>query len=349
MKFSKLFLVALVGVIIISCEKDDDFIQVPLGAYQNGVFILNEGTDVNASVSFLGSDLTTFEKDVYSRANGEDILGGYAQSMFFNGDNAYILSGASNTITVVNRYTFKIVAKIESGLNNPRYGVVKGNKAYVTNANAYYNKDSAPEGNTDDFVAVIDLTTNTVESKINLNTTGNRVVLYNNKIYTTEPYNSTKLSIINTDSNTLEAPIEIGTNADDIAEKEGVLYIVRSPWGVASTLVKVNLMSGVVENKDFPASQSGVGQLEIINNDMYYTVGTAIYKMNITALEFPTTPLFSSTAASIYGFAVRNDAIYVSDSGDYKTNSKAYIYSLTGDLIKELEVGVAPNGFYFND
>ena len=53
-------------------------------------------------------------------------------------------------------------------MKNPRYGVVKDGKAYVTNANTYLMGDPATV-DTDDYVAVIDLTTNKVESKIELN------------------------------------------------------------------------------------------------------------------------------------------------------------------------------------
>lgn len=69
-------------------------------------------------------------------------------------------------INVVNRYTFKLIAKIDSGLANPRYGVTKDGKAYVTNANTY-SYINPTTGDTDDYVAVINLATNKVESKLN--------------------------------------------------------------------------------------------------------------------------------------------------------------------------------------
>jgi len=51
----------------------------------------------------------------------------------------------------------------------------------------------------------------------------------------------------------------------------------------------------------------------------------------------------------MYGFAVRNNHIFIADGGDFTANSKAYVYSLTGTLQKEFTVGVGPNGFYFNE
>ena len=90
--------------------------------------------------------------------------------------------------------------------------------------------------------------------------------------------------------------------------------------------------------------------MDIYNDKIYYTVSNSVYSINTNATAASTTPIVTaSTVANLYGFAVNNDRIYVSDSGDYKSDSKAYIYNLTGTLQKEITVGVGPNGFYFNN
>ena len=188
MKLSKLLLLALCISLFASCSSDDDttenndddvVVTPSKGDYEEGFFILNEGSTGQGTVSFSNDDFSSFTKDVYSKVNGSDALGKFAQNIFFDGDKAYIIAGGSNVINVVNRYTFKLIAKVDSGLVNPRYGVVKDGKAYVTNANTYpvYDDPTAnPNANTDDYVAIINLATNTVESKIDLNTTENRIV-----------------------------------------------------------------------------------------------------------------------------------------------------------------------------
>src|SRR5690606_22260574 len=105
---------------------------------------------------------------------------------------------------------------IETGLVAPRYGVVKDGKAYVTNANTYANWGDPADapGYTDDYVAVINLATNQVESKIELNATANRIVLENGKLYISEPYNNDKVLVVNPTTKTLEAPVNVGSDAD---------------------------------------------------------------------------------------------------------------------------------------
>lgn len=347
MKLSKLLLIALSVSLFVSCSSDDDNDESK-GQYENGFFILNEGSAGQGSVSFSSDDFSLFTKDAYTAANGTDLLGKYAQNIFFDGDNAYIIAGGSNVINVVNRYTFKLIAKIDSGLANPRYGVAKDGKAYVTNANTYFSTNN-PNGNTDDYVAVINLTTNTFESKINLNATGNRIVEENGKLYITEPYNSDKLLIVNIATKVLETPVVIGSSADTIEEENGTLYILRGPYGDRSEIVKVKLSDKSVSKITFPESLDGAGFLDIYENKIYYTVGNSVYSIGTSVAEASTTPILTASLGYLYGFAVNNNHIYLADSGDFKADSKAYIYSLTGSLQKELAVGVGPNGFYFND
>lgn len=352
MKFSKLFLAALVSIsVFVSCSKEDDVI-VDLGDYNQGVLVLNEGGSGQGSVSYISNDLAGFTQDVYGTVNPGDLFGKYVQSIFFDGDRAYIIAGGSNKINVVNRHTFKLIAKIESGLVNPRYGVVKDGKAYVTNANTY-SYANPTTGNTDDYVAVINLTTNLVESKIELNATANRILLENGKLYITEPYNNDKVLVVNPATKTLEAPINVGSDSDTMEAKDGILYVLRSPYGGPSQLVKVKLTDKTFSAINFPASLNDAKNLDIEGNKIYYTVGTSVYAMDVTASSASTTAILSYTSTSqwgkMYGFAVKNGHIFIADGGDFTANSKAYVYSLSGTLQKELTVGVGPNGFYFNE
>ena len=352
MKVTRLFLALCSVALMVSCTKDDVVVNESKGSYDKGVFVLSEGTQ-KGSVSFLDSDLMNFNQNVYDAENPSDSnFGFYVQSIFFNGDNAYIISGGTNTINVVNRYTFKLITKIETGLANPRYGVVKGNKAYVTNANTYsYNSAT---GNTDDYVAVINLDTNKYESKIDLNATANRILLYNDKLYITEPFENTNLLVVNTISNTLETPVAIGSSANTMEIESGVLYTLRSPSNDRSEIVKVKLSDNSVSKISFGTALDGAKNLDIYKGKIYFTVANAIYATDITATVASEQALFLYTKivsdSQIYGFAVENDRIYVGEANnDYISNGKALIYNLTGTLLKDVTVGIGPNGFYFNN
>src|SRR5688572_249838 len=121
MKLHKLILTAIAGsLLFVSCS-DDDNKDVPSGAYDNGILILNQGGfgKGNASVSFL-SEAMTIENNIFSTVNSGDLLGDTGQDMGLEGDLAYIVLNVSNKIQIVNRYTFAKVGTITTGLTNPR-------------------------------------------------------------------------------------------------------------------------------------------------------------------------------------------------------------------------------------
>ena len=346
MKINKLFLTALLSLpLFFSCTNDEDVPVAPIpGAYENGFFVINEGTQAKGTVSFVSNDLNTVQQDIYGDVNANDALGGYVQSMFFDGEKAYIISGGSNRITIVNRKNFKVIGKITTGLTNPRYGAVVNGKAYITNANSYTSA-------TDDFVAVVNLTTNAIESNIPLNGTGDKIIFENGKLYIIEPYNSSSILVVNTVTNVLETPINIGDSANSMEINNGSLFVVRNPFGVNSELVKVKLSDKTFTT--IPFSLQNVRNLDIYENKIYYTAGKSAYVMDILATTTSATPLLTYTSTSnvygeMYGFSVNKNRLFIGDSPAFDANGKIYAYSLTGTLQKSIDVGVGPNSFNFN-
>ena len=347
MKIFKI-IIALIIFNFISCSNDDE-VEIA-GYFENGFFILNEGSQGQGSVSFISNDFQEFTQDAYENANPRDLMGKYVQSMFFDGDNIYIISGGSQKINVVNRKTFKLVAKIETGLKNPRYGVVKDGKAYVTNANSYFFSNPTT-ANTDDYVVVINLSNNTIETKIPLNATADKLVIDNDKIFIIDPINSNKILVLNANTNLLETPINIGSGANSLEISNGFLYVLKSSKSSNSQLIKIDLLNNSFTVLDFPALLDGAKNLDIYKNKIYFTVNNKVFAMNIASTIAPENSILdynSNSGYPMYGFAVNNDKIFTADGGDFTKNSTANIYSLSGTLLKTINVGVGPNGFYFN-
>jgi len=356
MKFSKLVLVAFVSsVFFVSCTDDDNTPEVPLGAYDNGALILNQGGFFkgNASVSYLSDDLLTQQNNIFSLVNPTITLGDTAQDIGFNGDLAFIVLNVSNKIEVVNRYTMKHIATIKTGLNNPRYIAFSNGKGFVTNW--------GDGGNTaDDFVAVIDLSSYTVSSTIAVIEGPERIISNNNKLYIAHQggygYGNT-ISVIDGSANTVLTKVTVGDVPNSLEVSNGSLYVLcggkpsYSKAETAGSFVKLNLSNNMVSSTiNFP-EKTHPSNLDVVDSTVYYTVGSDIFKSTLSATTLPSAKLFSTTAQGVYGvysFAVHNNKIYVGDAGDYSSNGKIYVYSSTGTIEKEYTVGVIPAGFYFN-
>ncbi|ADX67679.1 YncE family protein [Weeksella virosa] len=341
------YLFAAVALLFTACNNDDDHtISEPeeVGTYAKGFFILNEGNSspTSSSISFLKNG--TMKTDIFRKENpNSPEIGTYLQSMFFDKKYAYIISSNSNSVTVVDKNTFKYVKTYNENLDTPRYGLVHNGKAYITNQGAWNLKD--------DFVTVIDLSSGKSE-KIMANDYTELITEENNKIYISNGYYSegTTVMVLNPQNNQFEKKIDLGENNSPIAweEENNSLYILTS----GKRLLKMNLVNHQIQTQDLPSDISMVGHLKIEDDFLYYTSANKVYKQKLDS-KLSETPLFSYESSSqygvMYGFTVDDNRIYISDATDFNSDGRVLEYSTNGSFIKEYKTGIAPNGFYKND
>lgn len=357
MNFKKIFFATLIGAAFLtSCSDDDtETPELPLGAYDKGVLILNQGNfgGGNSEVTYLSNDFSTFQNNIFGIVNESAELGDTGQDIGFYNDLAFVVLNASNTVEVVNRYTFKHIATIDSGLNNPRYIAFSNGKGYVTNWGSGVNIS-------DDYVAIIDLSTYEITGNIPVAEGPERIIENNGKLYVAQTGGygyGNSITVIDASSNAVIDTITVGDVPNSLEIEDGILYVicggkpVFAPTETAGQLTKINLATNTVTGHiDFGAT-SHPSNLEIEDNALYYTVDADIFKTTLNATTLPAEALFSTTAQGVYGvyaFEVENRKIFVGDAVDYNSNGKIYVYSLSGALEQERTVGVIPAGFYFN-
>ena len=331
--------------VFVSCTDDeDDSSNVPLGTYDNGVLIVNEGNASSGTISFLSNDFVTDAQNIFSAENPGQGLGGFVQSIFFDDEKAFIISNGSNKITVVNRYTFKLIAKIEAGFSVPRFGVVVNGKAYVTNLASFSSL-------TDDFVSVINLSTMLVESSIPINAIAERIEEENGKLYISNGSygDGNSITVVNAATNSVVTSINVGMSPTSIEEDGGFLYVLCGNFVGNSKLVKINLATNQIATEIVLAGLSNAQNLNIEDGKIYFTVNSDVFSENLSATTISTTPKFTSTALTLYGFGVEKGKIYVGDAKDYASDGTVFIYNTAGILQKQFTAGLNPNGFYFND
>lgn len=342
---------------ITSCSSDDNSGGGNVsGEYTNGIFVLNEGkflSETTADVSFLSPN-GTIEHDVFFGVN-DSHLGDTAQSIGIEGNRAYILVNNSNLIKVVDRHTFELITTITTDIQSPRYIVFENGKGYVSNW-------GDPGDSSDDYIAVINLSTNLVTQKISVSEGPEKLVEENGKLYVAHKGGwgtGNTISVIDLSSNSVTATIDVADVPSGIQEEDGYVYVLCSGYtswlpGIPSTqggLYKINMSNNqVVSSLMFP---EGIhpSHLEIENSKAYYTIGSEVFAMNLNATSFPASSLLSLSSEGvfdIYGFAVEDGKIYMGDAKDYNSNGEIYIYSINGTFLNSYQVGVNPNGFYFN-
>lgn len=346
MKITKLLFMAFASAMLfVSCSNDaSDSSDIPLGIYDKGVLIVNEGNGAAGSISYLNNDFATIRQDIFGTENPGQGIGGYVQSIFFDGNRAFIISNGSNKITVVNRYTFAFIAKIETGFKVPRYGVVVNGKAYVTNLNTFNSL-------TDDFISVIDLSSLQVETSIPVTAIAEKIIAENGKLYVANGTygEGSSIKIIDIATKSIVSSIDVGISPNSMEMENGFLYVLCANYVDDSKLVKINTATNQKVSEITMTGLVNAQNLNIENNTLYFTVNSAVFRENLSSATISSTPLFSSTATTLYGFNVNNNRIFVSDAKNYASDGEVFIYTTAGILQKQFSVGLNPNGFYFND
>lgn len=353
MKLNKLLVLTFaIGLFFTSCSNDDDNTPIlPKGDYENGILISHEGNfgQGNASVSFVSFDLNTVENDVFNNVNGE-LLGDTAQSIAFNGDLAYIVLNVSNKIEIVNRYTFESVATINTGLNNPRFIAFFNGKGYVTNWGDGSNA-------ADDYVAIIDLATNTLEtSTISVEEGPEEIIASGSSIYVAHQGGfgqNNKVSVINGATNTVSTTITVGDVPNSLQlDNSGNLWVLcggTPAWTGSETggqLFKVNTTDNTSISMDF-AETEHPNFLAFENGNLYFYLGGNVHKMVSTSSTLPTSA--EITGLSFYNMTVNNGILYGTDAKDFTSEGSLTSFDLsTNTEINSATVNIIPGGIYFN-
>jgi len=368
--YFKFFLMACLSLALFTgCSNDDDFdddegIENPddgndpgdggpeddQGPYAEGFFVVNEGSQTAGTISFISSDYQTVEQDLFT-ANNPDAndLGKFVQSMFFDDSGrAYIISNGSNLITVVDRNTFELIGKVDSGLNIPRYGVVENGKIYVTNQADFSTGD-------DDFIAVIDTSSFEIQETINIGAKVENIEDDNGMLYIQNAAfgSGNQISVFDPMSNQVTETISTADGLNSIEVEDGTIYALSNDTLQKIDLSSLNVTDQVAFNyTDDSGNDLAAKNLDIEDGMVYYTAGKSVYAIDISFSAPAQNPIVSydnSDFGGIYGFEVENNTIYIADSGNFQTNSYIKINDLNGNELETIDVGVGPNGFYFGD
>ncbi|RSC92968.1 YncE family protein [Tenacibaculum singaporense] len=356
MKITKLLGVLFLGSILFASCSDDTSPSLPKGDYENGILISGEGnTSISGSVSFVSNDLSTVENTIYKKVNNDE-FGEYVQSIAFDNDRAYIVADNQNTVTVVDRYTFDKTGTITTGLSKPRYMTVVGNKGYVTNWGATDNES-------DDFVAIVDLNSLEVEGKVDVALGPERIIAKNGKLYVSHQGafgSNNKVVIIDIATKSVVKEVVVKDRPDELyVDSSGRLVVLSqgktiydANWNVVghtlAAISFINTNSNEVESELVFNEGEHPSQMVLEGNDIYYSLGNDIYKMDVNATSLPASKLFTTDAGYLYGLAVRNSEIFVLDA-NFSGNSKLDVYELSGKTKKDTkEVALGASKIYFN-
>lgn len=346
-----LLLFSLSTLFFVSCSSDDngsDPIVSEPAAYEKGILVTNEGPfgEGSGSITYISDDFLTIEQDVYRNVNGTE-LGNIVNSMGFAGDDAYIVVNNSQRVMVADRYTFEGKGSISGRLENPRFFAANSTQGYITDW-------GDPMDNNDDFVAVVDLATNSISSTISVPFGPERIVEHNGKLYVAHQGGWGQNNLVSVISgSSVEKTLIVGDSPNSMVIVGSYLYVLGggSPDytgnETAGSLSKIDLNTDqIVETYVFDVTDHPT-QLTTDGSQLYYSLNGSVYKASTSLGSLPGTAIIDGF---FYALEVNNGKLYATDAGDFASRGSIYVYDLSNnEMIHQAPTGIIPGGIYFNE
>lgn len=358
-RLNKLVLAIASLSILAACSDDDDTIENPIaGDYQNGIFVSGEGSgSVMGSISFVSNDFATTEQQVYQNVNNDD-LGLYLQSMSFYEDNAYIVVDAG-TVTVTDRYTMEKEATITTGLTLPRYMTFANGKGYISDWGNAFDE-------TDDYIAVVNLESYTVETTIPVGNGPEQLVVSpdGNKLFVSHKgaYSTNNIvSVISTTDDSVTTTIEVEDNPDEMVITDSNQLVVLSegniiydedwqPTGYTDAALSViDMDSNTLVSATLFDEGNQPSLMAYNNGTIYYVLNGAVYVANDSVSELSDFPMLLLEDINAYGFAVNDDYIFVANASFTGQSELEVFDAATFSEVESFTAPVGASKIYFNN
>ena len=352
----KVFVFVLFIVILASCKKEDSGPRIPQ-AFSNGALIINQGNflDNNGSISFLPKDSAFVRTNIFKTQNKRTLSGIIEDYIEINQKGIILVDNSSagqDALEIVDN-NFNSLASTPAGLiENPRHvSKVSDTKAYITCYGATGSGQDyfANPG----YIAVLDLSTNTITKKIILPKGANDIIISGNDAFISSDENDT-LTIVDIQNEVVTKKIKIDYLAIMGIDANGKLWL--SAYG---KLIRFNIQTLQIE-KTITAGGLLVGEgfnNFILSNDkqtfyfnaQHYDKGVigAAYSFNINAEALsPSSPFINKTFSGL-GVDPQSGNIYAGFAPSYKQAGYVFRYKPTGALIDSVKAEIAPVKFIF--
>ena len=342
---------AIVSLSLASCMKWDygDAVE-EFNASGAGLFITNEGNFQygNATLSYYDPATKTVQNEIFFRANGMK-LGDVAQSMCIHDGKGWVVVNNSHVIFAIDLNTFKEVGRIEN-LTSPRYiHFLSDEKAYVTQL--WDNRIFIINPKKYEITGYIQVPDMTMESG-----STEQMVQYGKYVYCNCWSYQNRIIKIDTETDQVVDELKVGIQPTSLVmDCNNKMWTVTdggyegSPYGYeAPSLYRIDAETFTVEKQfkfklgDWPSEVQLNG-----TRDTLYFINKAIWRLPVTATNFPVKPFVPYQNTLYYGLTVNpfNSEVYVADAIDYVQEGVMQRYSPEGELLDEFYVGIIPGAF----
>lgn len=333
--------------VLFSCE--DSGKENPLGAYETGVLILNEGAFGANDGEIFHFDPVSGElkQNVFELENARPFAG-LLEDVVESDGRLYLVANTGK-VEIVNAGDFKSRGAVVGDLDQPRSLEAVEGKLFISDYGPYDASYNTP----DSYVAVVTgLDGGTVKKKIAVSNKPEDLYVSGNFVLVAGSEEG-KVELIDARTESVILSLDVKGQPVQFFEKGGDL------WLYSFDSEKVYFQSFRMDNFALKSLKevslpSATSRMTIGSGNRIYILtssGWPEYRDAVAIVNFndnSVTPNWK-TGSGFYGigFDPERQELYVANSKGFQGNGEVVIYSEQGTKLRKMEVGRGPSGFSF--
>ena len=348
-KFYQHLFLNLLIVASISCTSDP--VELPLGAYEEGVLIINEGAfgSNDGEVYHYEPTEGTITPDIFERVNSRPFAG-LIQQLLLHESYIYIVANTGK-VEIVNAADFESVGAVNSEkLVIPRAIAVSDQKLFISDYGPYDDQWNNPES----FIAVVNGKEGGPVSKtISVGSQPEGVFVVGNRLLVACSGGKEVVIIdIQTEEVVSNLPLHEGAPYSFFTFSGQLYLYARSTTHVY--FYQLNSGNFAISNTIKIAVENSIynGNFALGENGKVFIIQTGGISHKIVAVSLLTGEILDNNlfqGANFYGigYDTKTKHLYIADNAGWQSNGNVLVVDESGVLLRTLNVGKGPSGFLF--
>ena len=346
MKLKQLLWAAALVSVSFACSDSGD--EKPIGKYENGILIMNEGNfgTNDGEVYHLNPNTQELLPNIFEAENLRPFAG-LLEDMVLEANRLYLVANTGK-VEIVNPGNFKSSGAVSAELDQPRSLAVNGNKLFISDYGPYDDNYGTP----DSYVAVVNgLDGGVVSKKIEVSNKPEDLFSHGNYIIVAGSEEN-KLEIIDASQEAVVTILDLEASPRQFYAEDGILwvYAVAADEVIFYTLNLSNLTLGTtytvpVANATSRIAFDGDDEMYILTSSGWPDYNDSVVNIDIEGSSATVTELMTGSGFYGIGFDDNLDQIYVANSNSFQSNGTVTVLSETGSVVRTFEVGRGPSGF----
>lgn len=346
MKLKQLLWASALVSVSFACSDNGE--EKPLGKYNNGILIMNEGNfgTNDGEVYHLNPNTEALLPNIFEAENSRPFAG-LLEDMVLEADRLYLVANTGK-VEIVNPADFKSLGTVSADLDQPRSLAINGSKLFISDYGPYDADYATP----DSYIAVVNgLDGGVVTNKIEVSSKPEDLFSYGNHIIVAGSEEK-KIEIIDVAQETVINTIDLEASPRQFYAEDGILWIYAVSANAVkfytlnlNTLTQGTTYTVPVANATSRIAFDGDDEMYVLTSSGYPDYNDAVVNIDIKGNSASATELMTGSGFYGIGFDEERDQIYVANPNGFQGNGTVTVLSETGTVVRSFEVGRGPSGF----